>query len=382
MSTDVNSTLTLIRIYIILKAMIMRIPSILIKNVPVLLAIVSVTVILSCGGGGGGGGNGGGNDGPPVAPDPPVADALQGLQLFEGWTDPRKLSGAMNTAGWEDSAFISYDGTRLYFGYSPLDYYEFTQGNAVTVGPTGPPERPDQHGDSFDIYEARIQGGSWAIENSSANSTDPLLHEAAIGVDNDESTMAFVQFDPEGDIYLTEKKADGTWDTPVAPPSPINTPCVEDNPHLSGDGLKLYFDSNRDDIDGITCLDESGGNQRSIYVSTNSGGTWSTPEKIQGAPESHVDSWQVFVDESGTYLYWSGACPGGACLFRARKLAGGSYGEETVIAQTSFAAPSPGDVIAVGEMSITGDGRFLYFVYMQYNSATDIELGLAVARKP
>ena len=35
----------------------------------------------------------------------------------------------------------------------------------------------------------------------------------------------------------------------------------------------------------------------------------------------------------------------------------------------------------IGEMSITGDGRLLYFVYMQYNSATDLELGLAVTYK-
>jgi hypothetical protein len=33
-------------------------------------------------------------------------------------------------------------------------------------------------------------------------------------------------------------------------------------------------------------------------------------------------------------------------------------------------------------MSITADGRFLYFVYIQYNSATDLELGIAAARKP
>ncbi len=356
-------------------------PSILIKRVPGFLVIVLIAVLCSCGGDGGGGGGGGGNDRPPVAPDPPVDEALQGLQLFEGWIDPRKLSGAINTAGWEDSAFISYDGTRLYFGYSPLDYYEFTQGNAVTVGPTGAPERPNQHGDSFDIYEARIQSGSWTIENSSANSADPLLHEAAIGVDSDESTMAFIRFDPEGDIYHTEKRSDGSWDTPVEMPFPINTPCVEDNPHLSGDGLTLYFDSNRDDIDGVTCLDESGGLQRSIYVSTNNSGTWSAPIKIEGAPSNHADAWQVFVNESGKYLYWSGSCPGGSCLFRSRRLADGSYGEETVIAQTSNVSPSPGDVIAVGEMSITGDGRFLYFVYMQYNSATDLELGIAAARK-
>ncbi len=117
--------------------------------------------------------------GPPEAPDPPVGAALKGLQFFEGWTNPRKLSAPINTIGWEDSAIISYDGGTIYFAYTPLDYYAFTQGTHDEVGPIGPPERPGQHSFYFDIYEARIQNGAWVIENSSANSGDK--HEAAIG---------------------------------------------------------------------------------------------------------------------------------------------------------------------------------------------------------
>jgi hypothetical protein len=94
-------------------------------------------------------------------------------------------------------------------------------------------------------------------------------------------------------------------------------------------------------------------------------------------------AWQVFAKQEGLYIYWSGECTGGiSCLFRARRLPNGSYGEETLIARAETLSPSPGDVIAVGEMSITADGRFLYFVYIQYNGATDLELGIAVARKP
>lgn len=349
------------------------------RNGSWLFPLFALCVLFSCDGGDG---SGGGDDNFLIAPDPPVAGALQGIQFFEGWTDPRKLADPINTAGWEDSAFISYDGALLYFGYIPLDYYEFTQGHHVVAGPTGAPERPDQHGDSFDIYEARIQGGSWTIENSSANSANPLHHEAAIGVNNDETTMAFIRFDPEGDLYLTRRQQDGTWGSPELLPFPINTPCVEDNPHLSGDGLTLYFDSNRDDINGTSCLDESGGLKRSIYISDYDGSTWSNPTKIQGIPNDSSYAWQVFVNQDGQYIYWAAPCTGGdSCLFRARKLPNGSYGEKTVIAQSTTTPPTPGDVMAVGEMSITGDGRFLYFVYMQYNSATDLELGIAVARK-
>jgi hypothetical protein len=129
---------------------------------------------------------------------------------------------------------------------------------------------------------------------------------------------------------------------------------VEDNPHLSEDGQTLYFDSNRSDINGTTCIDESGGLERSIYVSEFDGGTWSRPAGIQGIPNESAFAWQVFVRQEGLYIYWSGECTGGiSCLFRARRLPNGSYGEETLIAQAETLAPSPGDVIAVGEMSIT-----------------------------
>jgi hypothetical protein len=109
---------------------------------------------------------------------------------------------------------------------------------------------------------------------------------------------------------------------------------VEDNPHLSEDGQTLYFDSNRSDINGTTCIDESGGLERSIYVSEFDGGTWSRPAGIQGIPNESAFAWQVFVRQEGLYIYWSGECTGGiSCLFRARRLPNGSYGEETLIAQ-------------------------------------------------
>ncbi|MBW2410407.1 MAG: PD40 domain-containing protein [Deltaproteobacteria bacterium] len=316
---------------------------------------------------------------PPEAPDPPVGAALKGLQFFEGWKNPHKLGAPVNTVGWEDSAIISYDGATLYFAYTPLDYYAFTRGNHVEVGPSGPPERPGQHGFYFDIYEARIQNSIWVIENSSANAGDK--HEAAIGIHGDESVMVFVRFDPDGEIYLTERQHDSSWSTPQ-PIVSVNTQCVEDNPHLSADGRTLYFDSNRSDINGSACLDETAGLQRSIYVSKLVGSQWSTPSKIQGLPNTGAYAWQIFETPDGQHIYWSALNNDGAsCLFRARKLSEGSYGEKTLIARATTISPTPGDVMAVGEMSITGDGRFLYFVYMQYNSATELELGLAVAYK-
>jgi hypothetical protein len=312
---------------------------------------------------------------------PPVGEKLVGLKLFEGWTDPRALPEPVNTSGWEDSAYISSDGTTLYFGYTAYDYHQLQAHKRLVTGPN----RPGQSGPAFDIYSARFADGAWRVTHSTVNSPDPNLHEAAIGVNRDGSLMAFVRFDPEGDIYLVRR--DGAdWGRPARLPSPVNTPCVEDNPHLSPDGDVLYFDSNRGDPRGLTCLEERGGNsRRTIYVARREGGRWSVPEPLREAPNETRVRWQVFLTEDARYVYWSGLdpdCRAVVCISRAERQSDGSYRGRTIIAE-----PAPpqdgrfGEVIALGEVSITADGRFLYFVYMMPLSAESVDLSIGVARR-
>ena len=75
---------------------------------------------------------------PPVgiAPDPAVGAPLKGLQLFEGWGEPRELKAPVNTIlGWEDSAFISYDGATLFFAYSQVSVFDVIKGVFKVIGP-------------------------------------------------------------------------------------------------------------------------------------------------------------------------------------------------------------------------------------------------------
>ena len=319
-----------------------------------------------------------------LAPDPPVAEALQGLELFEGWTDPRALAAPVNTVGWEDSPFISADGNVLYFGYSPLDLDELQQGIVSVIGPTTAPERPNHHGVHMDIYEARIEDDAWLIDSSSANSSNDLHPEAAIGVNGDQSTMVFGRFVGEGDLYISEKTGD-VWNTPQLLPAPINTQCAEDNPHLSRDGLRLYFDSNREDATGTSCTDESTSKHRQIFVGERTGDTWGTPVVIAGAPSGMQVDWQAFTKSGGEYLYWNTDCTPArtqSCVFRAHRQLDGSYAEQTMIMRaTDLLLKTPGDVISTGEVSITDDGRFLYFVYGQHLGTDEFEMALGVARR-
>jgi hypothetical protein len=318
----------------------------------------------------------------PSAPTPPVGDPLIGLELFDGWTEPRALPAPVNTTGWEDSAFISADGRTLYFGYTRYDYTALSQNQMLVV--TGP-DRPGQHGNAFDIYEARISGAAWIVDNSTVNDPDPNLSEAAIGVDAWDTTMVYVKF-PVGmgtsaDMYLAHKVG-SSWSNIQALPAPLNTPCTEDNPTLSRDGATLYWDSNRVDVAGMSCRAETAGPVRNFYRSHFDGSAWSMPEKITSGPAQPPFHWQAFVDDDGESFYFSGAdavsCSNG-CLYKSTRLCDGSYGAPAVVARVSGTAA--GSVSAIGEMSITADHRFLYFVYQIRDATGHADLSIGVAHR-
>jgi hypothetical protein len=324
---------------------------------------------------------------PTLAPTPPMGATLQGLTLFDGWEDPRALAAPVDSIGWEDCAYISASGARLYFGYTQFDYVALRGGSLVADGPL----RPGEIRAGFEIYEATIEDGGWVVAPSSANSSDLTISEAAEGVDDSETTMAFIRYDSApsaGDIYLT-KKAVGGWGPAEKLPSPINSACVEDNAAISRDGTQLYFDSNRADDLGTTCKPTSGIETRTIYVSTLGGGSWSAPVPVRGAPNGGLFHWQVYPREDPR-LYWVGHdtdCAADICVYRADRDADGGYEDAHVVVQpTPGATAKEGDVDAIGEVSITRDGHWMYFVYIAKATSPDggeaANLDIGVVHRP
>lgn len=325
------------------------------------------------GGDAGGASDGGGGDATPdAAPrtDPPTGDAIVGLELFDGWTDPRELPPPVTSTGWEDSSFISPDGTTFYFGYARLDYTALSQKVGLVTGP----DRPGQVGAGFDIYEARIGATGWDVVHSSVNTTSDVS-EAAMAVDRAQKTMLFVRFDGlgVGDIYASTKSAGGAWGTSTKLAAPINTPCTEDNVHLTPDGARMFFDSNRADDAGTTCKAES---DRDIWTATWNGSAWSAPTKLSGGPNATARRWQPFSSPTGDVVYWSGYdlpdCPSGSCIYKATQGDGGTYGAPVMVARAAAGDASKiGQAFAIGEVSITEDGRYMYFTYIKVAPPSD-----------
>jgi hypothetical protein len=315
------------------------------------------------------------------SPAPPTGDPITGLTLGDGWTDPRALPEPVDTSGWEDSSIISADGTRLYFAYTQYDYGALQNGQLVVTGPA----RPGEPGPQFNIYEATVDAGAWIVTPSTVNSTDASVSSASEGVTDPQSTMVFVRYVGSSiDIYLTQKVG-GVWSTPQALPAPINTPCVEDNAAISGDGTILYFDSNRSDPLGTSCNANQSSTGRTIYRSTLVQGMWTTPVPVPGAPNEGDWHWQGYSRDPSDF-YWAGhdtTCGAASdCVYHARLQPDGGYGATTVVlTPVAVSAASEGNALAVGEASVTCDGHYLYFIYIQMNDAGG-NLNVGVAYRP
>lgn len=101
--------------------------------------------------------------------------AIEGLEFEKGWGIPYDLPSSVNTTGSEDSSWITPDGQELYFAY---------RGQSIS-------ERPDQHGEAYDIYVV-YPYKNWQINNLvELNSEED---DAAPGLTWDKKLLFFVRW--------------------------------------------------------------------------------------------------------------------------------------------------------------------------------------------
>jgi hypothetical protein len=330
----------------------------------------------------------------------PVGAKLEGLKLFDGWTDPREVKGDVNVPGWPDSSYIlgtASKGYELHYSYSRYDFEDRTFRHKLRV--VGP-NRAGQVSPAFNLYKATVKNGEWVSERLPFNPPGPLDYGAG-GMAASGSPYVFVRFDTGGSATILEVKRDagGKWGAPVELPYPVNTEWIQDNPTLSADGLTLYFDSDRKDAAGRNYKSPSGGwfnGSRTIFVSHFRDGRWSDPVVVAGAPNSEgTSNMQPFLSVDGHNLYWTGhdrGSPAINCFYRATLQPDGSFQSPVMVAEPTKVGPGmDGKVIALGESSVSADGELLAFVFVRARitgkhapliaPADKIEIGIALARR-
>ncbi len=237
-------------------------------------------------------------------PWPPVA--------AEGWDPPVPLGPPIDTAGAEDSPFLTADGRELYFFFTPdLNIPAERQlGDGVTgvwvahsdgSGGWEMPQRviladPGQlslDGCEFvsgevmyfcsaragnfrgvDLYTARRVGGQWSDWQNAGRLLNADYQVGEMHITSDGKMMVFGSSRPGGfggrDLWRIERTTDG-WSPPVNLGPVVNSSADEDRPYVSPDGQELWFDG----------TSRHGRPGPAVFRSRRQpDGTWGPPEEI------------------------------------------------------------------------------------------------------
>jgi len=257
----------------------------------------------------------------------------------------------INTAGWQDSVFISPDGTELYFAYLPyvqkdfMDIY-FGKISKKDVKIRGP-IRPGSHGKmNFETYKSvKTKDDTWGEPiNLNINSTYSL-YAAKLSYDGSELYFTIRDYHRNygaDDIYVSKKLPDGNWGPPENLGPNINTRFREDTPCLSANGKTLYFARNRRETLGWE-----------IMVSKRVSGQWTRAKKL-GPPINEPNpkttaNHQPFITVDGKEFYFTRIQQ----LYKSKRQPGGTWSKPVKV--FPYLAVS-------GHASVTADGRHLYFL--------------------
>lgn len=150
------------------------------------------------------------------------------------WTTPMNIGRPVNSSAWEAHPSATPDGRILYFSCGNC---KETRGAAdiyyTTLGDDGMWSVPVNLGDSI---------------NGPGNEMSPFIHP-------DGKTLYFSSESHVGmggmDLYMAQKKDDGSWSRPVNLGYPINTFADEIGLVVNARGDYAYFSSNREGSQGL-----------------------------------------------------------------------------------------------------------------------------------
>jgi hypothetical protein len=195
------------------------------------------------------------------------------------WEPPVPVPGRVNTAGAEDSPFITPDGQNLYFFFTPdpdipaerqvidrvtgiwwskrsgdtwaepervylgeveaLDGCEFVQGDTMWFASV----RQGNYSE-IDIYTALLKNGTWGNVRNAGRRLSQTLHIGEFHLSKDWQTIYF-HWNRDGgygdlDIWKVNRSGD-TWGTPVNMGPEINSSDFDGWPYISQDSSEFWI---------------------------------------------------------------------------------------------------------------------------------------------
>ncbi len=254
-----------------------------------------------------------------------------------GWSKPVPLEGPVNTAGGEDSPFVTPDGNTLYFFFTPDVQIPVQQ--QVSDGVTG-------------IWVSHRSAGAWSdpervlLADPGAQALDGC--PMAIG---DRLYFCSIRAGNTREIdWYYATGTDGAWGNIARAGGWINGIAGVGELHITIGYREIYFASKREG--GLGGFD--------LWTAPGTADGWGEPVNLGPQVNSPGDENRPFVTEDGRELWFDSASRSGKAgpsVYRCLRQADGSWGEcrETVF---GFA----------GEPNLTGDGRTLYFIHHFYST--------------
>ena len=269
-----------------------------------------------------------------------------------GWSDPVPLDGPVNTAGGEDSAFVTSDGNTLYFFFTPDVAVPVQQ--QVSDGVTG-------------IWVSRRSGGAWTepervrlIESGQASMDGCIF---VIG-----GRMYFCSIRPGNvrDIEWYFATGAGTqWGDVTNAGEWYNRTMELGEIHITEGFREIFFASRQ--AGGLGGFD--------LWSAKAEGGGWGEPANLGPAVNSAADENRPFVSGDGRELWFdspSRSGKTGPAVFRCLRQPDDTWGECREIIS-----------VFAGEPNLTGDDRTLYFIHHFYSAdlQTMIEADIYVSQR-
>ncbi len=276
----------------------------------------------------------------------PGADQYKPVVHSSEWQQPVPMAGPVNTAGAEDSPFITPNGTWFFFFFTP-DVAVPAQKQLVD-GVTG-------------LWWTRYVDGSWTSPEKIILCDDVSLEGAACVFGN-KMWFASVRAGNYGDVdAYSAEYSDGKWGNVQNVGQQLNADYDIGEFHLVDDGARMYFHSGS----------WGANNSMEIWETHLSGGSWTVPVKVSGV-NSALDDGFPFVTPDGKELWFtrnSHLGYTGPAIYRSVKQPNGSWGAPEEIV-SNFA----------GEPTMDALGN-LYFVHHYFDANGMIEADIYVAMK-
>lgn len=261
------------------------------------------------------------------------------------WIEPIPMPYPINSAGGEDSPFITPDGKNFYFFFTPDVRKE--PGYQITDGTTG-------------IYWSKRNGEIWETpQRVVLQDKNELSLDGCVFVQDDLMWFCSARDGNSRDIdfYIAHLK-DGRWTEWENTGMLLNVDYEIGELHIVSDSSKMYFHSEKDG--GLGGLD--------IWMSQKTDGLWQQPENVTEVNSPDMEGWP-FISGDGKQLWITKSYKGSPAIFRSIKDTEDRWSKPELII-SRFA----------GEPTLDSKGN-IYFVHHFYKDSVMLEVDIYAAYK-